>query len=91
MIAAGKVEVSKDGKTLHEMNPGKVFGELAILYNCTRTASIKGDLTSVANIGSHHCTLRHFNVHHVGGTWCVVDSYKSLRFILRIAYKLRGK
>ena len=41
-VAAGKVEVSKDGKPLHEMNPGKVFGELAILYNCTRTASIKG-------------------------------------------------
>ncbi len=24
------------------MGPGRVFGELAILYNCTRTASIKG-------------------------------------------------
>lgn len=24
------------------MGPGKAFGELAILYNCTRTASIKG-------------------------------------------------
>lgn len=23
------------------MGPGKIFGELAILYNCTRTASIK--------------------------------------------------
>lgn len=23
------------------MGPGKVFGELAILYNCTRTATIK--------------------------------------------------
>lgn len=23
------------------MGPGRVFGELAILYNCTRTASIK--------------------------------------------------
>ncbi|KAI4790616.1 hypothetical protein KUCAC02_034513, partial [Chaenocephalus aceratus] len=22
------------------MTPGKVFGELAILYNCTRTASV---------------------------------------------------
>jgi cGMP-dependent protein kinase len=25
------------------MGPGRVFGELAILYNCTRTASIKGE------------------------------------------------
>ena len=24
------------------MGSGKLFGELAILYNCTRTASIKG-------------------------------------------------
>lgn len=24
------------------MSPGRVFGELAILYNCTRTASVKG-------------------------------------------------
>ncbi|KAH7979621.1 hypothetical protein HPB49_010199 [Dermacentor silvarum] len=24
------------------MGPGKAFGELAILYNCTRTASVKG-------------------------------------------------
>ena len=25
------------------MGPGKVFGELAILYNCKRTASIRGN------------------------------------------------
>lgn len=37
----GKVEVSKEGKVMHTMNPGRVFGELAILYNCTRTATIK--------------------------------------------------
>lgn len=24
------------------MGPGKAFGELAILYNCTRTASVRG-------------------------------------------------
>ncbi len=40
--AEGKVEVSKDNKFLSFMHPGKVFGELAILYNCKRTASIKG-------------------------------------------------
>ncbi|KAF0306012.1 cGMP-dependent protein kinase, isozyme 2 forms cD4/T1/T3A/T3B [Amphibalanus amphitrite] len=37
----GQVEVSKDGRTLSQMGPGKVFGELAILYNCQRTATIK--------------------------------------------------
>ena len=40
--AEGQVEVSKDGRTLSQMGPGKVFGELAILYNSQRTATIKG-------------------------------------------------
>lgn len=39
----GTVEVSKHNKVLTTMGPGRVFGELAILYNCTRTASIKGE------------------------------------------------
>ncbi|CAG0888429.1 unnamed protein product [Darwinula stevensoni] len=38
------VEVSKEGKFLHNLSPGKVFGELAILYNCKRTATIKDRL-----------------------------------------------
>ncbi|ELT93924.1 hypothetical protein CAPTEDRAFT_158933 [Capitella teleta] len=37
----GKVMVTKEGTKLCTMSPGKVFGELAILYNCTRTASVK--------------------------------------------------
>ena len=31
-----KVEVSRDGKMLSMMVSGKLFGELAILYNCKR-------------------------------------------------------
>jgi hypothetical protein len=38
----GRVEVTKDGQKLCTMDPGRVFGELAILYNCTRTASVRG-------------------------------------------------
>jgi len=37
----GKVEVSREGKFLSILPSGKVFGELAILYNCKRTATIK--------------------------------------------------
>lgn len=37
----GHVEVSKEGQRLREMPSGTVFGELAILYNCTRTATVK--------------------------------------------------
>lgn len=40
--AAGEFEVIKDSKVLGVMGPGRAFGELAILYNCTRTASIRG-------------------------------------------------
>jgi len=36
----GKLEVSREGKLLSVMPPGKVFGELAILYNCKRTATV---------------------------------------------------
>uniref|UniRef100_A0A8D8A7Y8 cGMP-dependent protein kinase n=1 Tax=Culex pipiens TaxID=7175 RepID=A0A8D8A7Y8_CULPI len=39
--ASGNFEVLKDSKSLGFMGPGKAFGELAILYNCTRTASIR--------------------------------------------------
>ncbi|KAF5297410.1 hypothetical protein FQR65_LT01341 [Abscondita terminalis] len=39
--AEGDFDVIKDDKVLGRMGPGKAFGELAILYNCTRTASIQ--------------------------------------------------
>lgn len=44
-LREGIAEVHKNGKMLVEMkadkSKGRIFGELAILYNCTRTASIK--------------------------------------------------
>jgi len=41
VMEEGKVEVSREGKFMISMGPGTVFGELAILYNCKRTATIK--------------------------------------------------
>lgn len=41
VIAEGEVQVIKDGKAHGTMGPGKLFGELAVLYNCARTATIK--------------------------------------------------
>jgi len=41
VMEEGKVEVSRESKFLSILPPGKVFGELAILYNCKRTATIK--------------------------------------------------
>ncbi|XP_052429370.1 cGMP-dependent protein kinase 1a isoform X1 [Carassius gibelio] len=46
VMEEGRVEVSKEGMKLCTMGPGKVFGELAILYNCTRTATVR-TVTSV--------------------------------------------
>ncbi|XP_059893143.1 cGMP-dependent protein kinase 1 isoform X2 [Gadus macrocephalus] len=39
----GRVEVTKETMKLCTMGPGKVFGELAILYNCTRTATVQSE------------------------------------------------
>ncbi|XP_074647310.1 cGMP-dependent protein kinase 1-like [Tubulanus polymorphus] len=41
VLEEGTVEVTKGKNVLGKMEPAKVFGELAILYNCTRTASVK--------------------------------------------------
>ena len=41
-LPEGKVKVMKEGAVLGQMGPGRVFGELAILYKCPRTASVKG-------------------------------------------------
>ncbi|XP_054455975.1 cGMP-dependent protein kinase 2 isoform X2 [Anoplopoma fimbria] len=41
VLADGLLEVIQNGKLLGEMRPGTAFGELAILYNCKRTATIK--------------------------------------------------
>ena len=35
------MEVTKGGQLRPPMGQGRAFGELAILYNCTRTATIK--------------------------------------------------
>ena len=49
----GLVEVTNEGKKLCTINPGTVFGELAILYNCTRTATVTGNTHIYTNIYSH--------------------------------------
>ena len=46
MAAEGEFEVVKAGKNLGRLGVGKVFGELAILYNCKRTASIRAVVDS---------------------------------------------
>lgn len=40
LVSDGRVEVSREGKYLSTLSGAKVLGELAILYNCQRTATI---------------------------------------------------
>lgn len=42
VLSEGEAEVIKEDKPLGKVTSGKAFGELAILYNCTRTASVRG-------------------------------------------------
>ncbi|KAI1725143.1 protein kinase domain-containing protein [Ditylenchus destructor] len=41
VVAEGQLQVSREGQALGVIGPGVVMGELAILYNCTRTASVQ--------------------------------------------------
>ncbi|XP_062857905.1 cGMP-dependent protein kinase 2 isoform X1 [Trichomycterus rosablanca] len=40
IVAAGELRVTQAGRHLRTLTSGDVFGELAILYNCKRTASV---------------------------------------------------
>jgi len=54
----GWVDVSKDGSKVTELGPGKVFGELAVLYNCTRTATVVGQCHRLSQIYTDIYTAR---------------------------------
>uniref|UniRef100_A0A914KGY6 cGMP-dependent protein kinase n=2 Tax=Meloidogyne incognita TaxID=6306 RepID=A0A914KGY6_MELIC len=41
VVAEGELQVSREGQALGKIGQGVVMGELAILYNCTRTASVQ--------------------------------------------------
>ncbi|XP_017580642.1 cGMP-dependent protein kinase 1 [Pygocentrus nattereri] len=41
IVAAGELKVTQSGRDLRTLTSGDVFGELAILYNCKRTASVE--------------------------------------------------
>ncbi|KAH8874419.1 cGMP-dependent protein kinase, isozyme 2 forms cD4/T1/T3A/T3B [Schistosoma japonicum] len=41
VLAEGQLEILKDGRKLRVLDRPTVLGELAVLYNCTRTASVK--------------------------------------------------
>lgn len=42
VVAQGSIEVYKGTTKVNDLGPGKVFGELALLYNSKRNATILG-------------------------------------------------
>ncbi|XP_042302153.1 cGMP-dependent protein kinase 2-like isoform X2 [Sceloporus undulatus] len=40
IVAEGELQVTQKGRQLRTLMPGDVFGELAVLYNCRRTATV---------------------------------------------------
>ncbi|XP_053106783.1 cGMP-dependent protein kinase 1-like isoform X2 [Hemicordylus capensis] len=40
IVAGGELSVTQKGRQLRTLLPGDVFGELAVLYNCQRTATV---------------------------------------------------
>lgn len=46
-ISEGMLEVLKGDQVIGQMEVGRAFGEMALLYNCNRTASVKGIFSSL--------------------------------------------
>lgn len=44
VTAEGQLQVSQDSRNLGILKPGVAFGELALLYSCRRTASVRGEV-----------------------------------------------
>ncbi len=73
MSAEGELEVIQGDRVLGRMGPGKAFGELAILYNCTRTASIKGNMYTYQHYYS--LPVRSFTLSLCGCVTCTISLF----------------
>ena len=40
VVIAGNLDVLKDGQLVYQYGPGGFFGELALMYDCPRAASV---------------------------------------------------
>ena len=83
--ADGEVQVTIRGELRGTMGPGKLFGELAILYNCTRTATIKAITNSRVKL-LNSCIPANFHFDFV--TWTCYSLFNKLQHSYNgISYK----
>ncbi len=66
----GKLDVFQHNKLLTSITVWTTFGELAILYNCTRTASVRGKRFHIHTVKTK--TTAEFNF-----SWCTFTFYAS--------------
>lgn len=58
MSAEGEFEVFVDNEKVNSFGPGKAFGELAILYNTKRNATIRGKSFPILQSGFYDSNVR---------------------------------
>lgn len=56
--AEGEFEVFVDNKKVNSFGSGRAFGELAILYNTKRNATIRGKVVSILQSGCYYSNVR---------------------------------
>jgi CRP-like cAMP-binding protein len=56
--AEGEFEVFVDNKKVNSFGPGRAFGELAILYNTKRNATIRGKVVPILQTGYYDYNVR---------------------------------
>jgi hypothetical protein len=56
--AEGEFEVFVDNKKVNSFGPGRAFGELAILYNSKRNATIRGKVIPNLQSGFYDYNIR---------------------------------
>jgi hypothetical protein len=56
--AKGEFEVFVNNKKVNSFGPGRAFGELAVLYNTKRNATIRGKVVPILQSGFYDCNVR---------------------------------
>ncbi|CAL9708407.1 unnamed protein product [Knipowitschia caucasica] len=70
VLEEGRLDVRKEGVKLHTIFPEEVFGELALLYNCTHNYSVSAQMDSklwVIDRKSFQATLMQRALHSLSG------------------------